>query len=96
MKKTLFLILCLALASSCATKQEPKVIYKYIQKPVYIKCEKPIIPEKPEFQEYYIFRVKFENKYYYCVDVENAKILSENWLRYKNWCESLETLFKNP
>ncbi|WP_297452589.1 hypothetical protein [Persephonella sp.] len=84
------------MASSCATKQEPKVVYKYIQKPVYVECEKPVIPEKPKFQSYEIFRVKFEGKYYYCADVENAKIISENWLRYKNWCESLETLLKNP
>ncbi len=96
MRKILFLTCFLILASSCATKQEPKVVYKYIQKPVYVECEKPVIPEKPKFQSYEIFRVKFEGKYYYCADVENAKIISENWLRYKNWCESLETLLKNP
>ena len=95
MKKILYLILYLALASSCATKQEPKVIYKYIEKPVYIQCEKPVIPEKPKFQTYQIFRVNFEGKYYYCADVENARILSENWLKYKNWCENLkETISK--
>ena len=95
MRKILFLILSAALVSSCATK-EPKVVYKYIEKPVYIKCQKPVIPEKPKFQSYEIFRVKFEGKYYYCVDVENARILSENWLKYRNWCESLGSLLKNP
>ena len=95
MKRTLYLILSAILASSCATKQEPKVIYKYIEKPVYMKCEKPVVPEKPEFQKYQIFRVKFEGKYYYCADMENAKIISENWLKYKNWCESLKENLKN-
>ncbi len=92
MKKTLFSMCLIVLASSCATKQEPKVIYKYIEKPIYVKCEKPVIPEKPKFQLYQIFRVKFEGKYYYCADIENAKVISENWLRYKNWCESLEKI----
>ncbi len=95
MKRTLYLILSAILASSCATKQEPKVIYKYIEKPVYMKCEKPVVPEKPEFQKYQIFRVKFGGKYYYCADMENAKIISENWLKYKNWCESLKENLKN-
>ncbi|WP_457623499.1 hypothetical protein [Persephonella sp.] len=94
MKKTLFLILSAILVSSCANKQEPKIVYKYIEKPVYIECEKPTIPEKPEFIPYQIFRAEFENKYYYCVDVENAKVISENWLKYKSWCESLEKISK--
>jgi len=80
MKKTLFLIPFLILASNCVNKQEPKIVYKYIEKPVYIQCEKPVIPEKPEFMPYQIFRVNFENKYYYCADIENARILSENWI----------------
>ncbi|WP_457642373.1 hypothetical protein [Persephonella sp.] len=61
-----------------------KIVYKYIEKPVYIECQKPIIPEKPEFISYQIFRVQFEGKYYYCTDIENARIISENWLRYKS------------
>jgi len=59
-----------------------------------MECQKPVIPEKPGFQPYQIFRVQFEGKYYYCADVENARIIGENWLRYKNWCESLENTFK--
>ncbi len=94
MKKTLFLIFSAILASSCSIKPKEKIVYKYIEKPVYIQCEKPIVPEKPEFTPYQIFRVRFENKYYYCVDVENAKTISENWLKYKSWCESLEKISK--
>ena len=94
MRKTLYLIPFLILVSSCASKQEPKVVYKYIEKPVYIQCQKPVIPEKPEYTPYQIFRVNFESKYYYCVDLENAKILSENWLKYKNWCEGLQEHLK--
>ncbi len=52
MEKTLFLILSAILASSCGVKQELKVIYKYIEKPVYIECQKSTIPEKPEFIPY--------------------------------------------
>ena len=89
MKRTLYLIPFLILASSCSIKPKEKIVYKYIEKPVYIQCEKPVIPEKPKFQTYQIFRVNFEGKYYYCADVENAKIISENWLKYKNWCESI-------
>ena len=89
MKKTLFLIPFLILASSCGIKPKEKIVYKYIEKPVYIECQKPVIPEKPEFTPYQIFRVKFENKYYYCADTENAKTIAENWLKYKNWCETL-------
>ena len=95
MRKTSYLIPFLILVSSCGVKQEPKIVYKYIEKPIYIQCQKPVIPEKPEFQPYQIFRVQFENKYYYCVDVENARTLSENWLRYKNWCESLKEILIN-
>ena len=95
MKKTLYLISFLILASSCGIKPKEKIVYKYIEKPVYIQCEKPVIPEKPKFQTYQIFRVNFENKYYYCADVENAKIISENWLKYKNWCESLKEILEN-
>ncbi|WP_456400124.1 hypothetical protein [Persephonella sp.] len=94
MKKTLFLTCLIALASSCGVKQEPKIVYKYIEKPVYVECQKPVIPEKPEFQPYQIFRVQFEGEYYYCVNVVNARVISENWLRYKNWCESLENTLK--
>ncbi len=93
MKKTLFSMCLIALVSSCSIKPKEKIVYKYIEKPVYIKCEKPVIPKKPEFITYQIFRVKFEGKYYYCADVENARILSENWLKYKNWCENLEEIF---
>jgi hypothetical protein len=82
------------LVSSCIEPKE-RIVYKYIEKPIYIECQKPTIPEKPEFQKYEIFRVKFENNYYYCVDAENAKIISENWLRYKNWCESINAILKN-
>ncbi len=95
MKKILFLMCLTALVSSCGVKQQPKIVYKYIEKPVYIECQKPVIPEKPKFQTYQIFRVNFEGKYYYCADVENAKIISENWLKYRNWCESLEESLKN-
>ncbi|HCB69338.1 MAG TPA: hypothetical protein DEP48_03160 [Persephonella sp.] len=84
----------LILASSCSIKPKEKIVYKYIEKPVYIECQKPVVPEKPAFQPYQIFRVQFEGEYYYCVNVVNAKILSENWLRYKNWCESLEINLK--
>jgi len=92
MRKTLYLIPFLILVSSCGVKPKEKIVYKYIEKPVYIQCQKPVIPEKPEFTPYQIFRVQFERKYYYCVNLENAKILSENWLRYKNWCESLKSI----
>ena len=94
MKKTLFLTCLIALASSCSIKPKEKIVYKYIEKPVYIQCQKPVIPEKPEFQKYEIFRVQFEDKYYYCIDVENARIVSENWLKYKNWCENLQEYLK--
>lgn len=94
MKKTLFLTCLIVLASSCSLKPKEKIVYKYISKPVYIQCQKPVIPEKPKFQPYQIFRVQFENKYYYCADVENAKVISENWLKYKNWCESLQEHLK--
>ncbi|NPA53946.1 MAG: hypothetical protein GXO21_04690 [Aquificae bacterium] len=95
MKKILLLILFLISASSCANKQESRVVYRYIEKPVYIECQKPAIPEKPKAKDYQVLRIKFEEKYYYCVDVENAKILSENWLKYRNWCESINTILKN-
>ena len=72
MRKILLLIL-LASASSCATKK-PKVVYKYIENPVYIECQKLAVPKKPKFLPYQIFRVKFEDKFYYCADVENAKL----------------------
>ena len=94
MRRILFLMLFLALASSCATKQESKIVYEDIEKPVYIKCEKPVIPKKLQFVPCQIFRVRFEGKYYYCMDTKNAKILSENWLKYKNWCGSLIDTFR--
>jgi len=94
MKKILYLIPFLILASSCTVKPKEKIVYKYIEKPIYIQCEKPVIPEKPEFTPYKIFRVHFEGKYYYCADIENAKVLSENWLKYKNWCEGLKEILK--
>ncbi len=94
MKRTLFLMCFLILASSCSIKPKEKIVYKYIEKPVYIECQKPVVPEKPAFQPYQIFRVQFEGKYYYCADVENARIISQNWLKYKSWCEGLEKLIK--
>ncbi len=95
MKKILLLILFLISASSCANKQEPKIVYRYIEKPIYIHCQKPTIPKKPKAKDYQVLRIKFEENYYYCVDEANARILSENWLKYQNWCESLKTILKD-
>jgi hypothetical protein len=38
--------------------------------------------------------VNFEGKYYYCVDIENAKTIAENWMKYKNRCENLKTILE--
>ncbi len=91
MKMIIFLMFLVILVNSCANKN-PEI--KYVEKPVYIECQKQKIPDKPEFIPYNAMRINFENKYYYCVDEDNAKIMIGNWLKYQNWCETIYELTK--
>ena len=81
--------------SSCACKSNqtrPQIIYK--TKIIKEKCTFPNIPEKPKPQKYKTLKFLYDNDYYYCVDLDNAKILVNNWLEYKEWCEGMYNILK--
>ena len=86
---SLFLILVFSLSGCfCNNCPEPelKTEYKYIKRPI------PKLPTKPQFIEYQMFVVEFDNKEYYALPKGDGYILKNNWEAYKNWAENLRDI----
>lgn len=66
------------------TKTE--IIYKY--------PEIPNLISKPQAQDYNVSMAEINNINYYVLTEEDAKILSENWIRYKAYAEANEELLE--
>lgn len=63
-----------------------EIVYKY-----------PEIPNpltKPVAQDYNVSMAEINNINYYILTEEDAKILSENWIRYKAYAEGNEALLQ--
>ena len=52
------------------------------------------ISEPPATQDYNLSVIKINNIEYYSLSPEDAKILSENWIRFKSWAEANYELLK--
>lgn len=60
----------------------------------YIYPEMPDIKEPPETRDYNLSIIKINNTEYYSLSPEDAKILSENWVKFKSWAETNYELLK--
>ena len=60
----------------------------------FIYPEIPDILEPPATQDYNLSVIKINNIEYYSLSPEDAKILSENWIRFKSWAETNYELLK--
>lgn len=83
MKAMSFIALLVLLVSNqgCADKCKPIVETHYI---------KQAIPEpqaKPKGSDFQLLQIEFNGKTYYAVEEEQGKLLSLNWLMYKEWAE---------
>lgn len=58
-----------------------------ITKVKYIEIEKPKHTKKPKFEKYNIYFTNINKKEYVLIPKEDAIILKNNWILYKNWCE---------
>ncbi|EAI0948211.1 hypothetical protein E1I37_09780 [Campylobacter coli] len=54
----------------------------------------PDIKEPPITQDYNLTVIKINNVEYYSLSSEDAKILSENWIKFKSWAETNYELLK--
>lgn len=54
----------------------------------------PDIKEPPITQDYNLTVIKINNVEYYSLGSEDAKILSENWIKFKSWAETNYELLK--
>ena len=60
----------------------------------FIYPEIPDILEPPATQDYNLSVIKINNIEYYSLSPEDAKNLSENWIRFKSWAETNYELLK--
>lgn len=78
----LFLLLVSSLFQGCA-EQECKPVTKI----KYVTAPRPKPTNKPTFEGYNIYFTNINNKNYILIPQNDAVILKNNWLLYKNWCE---------
>lgn len=60
----------------------------------FVYPEIPDISEPPLTQDYNLSVIKINNIEYYSLSPDDAKILSENWIRFKSWAETNYELLK--
>lgn len=60
----------------------------------FVYPEIPDIKEPPITQDYNLTVIKINNIEYYSLSPEDAKILSENWIKFKSWAETNYELLK--
>lgn len=80
----LSLVLVSSLFQGCCEltcKPEPIVKIKYVPLP------KLKVTKKPKFEKYDIYFTNINNKNYILIPKNDAIILKNNWMLYKNWCE---------
>jgi len=78
----LFLLLVSSIFQGCSQDEcKPTVKIKYVEIP------RPPITKKPRFEKYNIYFTNINNKNYILIPKNDAIILKNNWILYKNWCE---------
>ncbi|MGI7717383.1 hypothetical protein ACNGMK_09070 [Campylobacter coli] len=60
----------------------------------FIYSKIPDVKEPPTTQDYNLTVIKINNIEYYSLSPEDAKILSENWIKFKSWAETNYELLK--
>lgn len=61
----------------------------------FIHAKLPDIPKKPEMSEYKLNLIEINSNKFYSLTVEDARKLSENWIKYKMWAETNYELLKH-
>lgn len=68
----------------CSTKE---YIYKYPEIPAPL--------EKPKFNDYNVSSVEINGQNYFVLTERDAEILSQNWIKYKNFSETNYKILKD-
>jgi len=85
--KRIVILISLCLASLLVSCVKPKVVYK--TKVIYKQCPKINVSEPPQFEHYSVTKLEWKDNYYYCTNLDNAKIIVTNWIEYQNWCQTM-------
>ena len=80
--KVFITILLILVINGCSEKE-----CKPVTKIKYIKIERPEVSSRPEFKKYKLYFTNINNKTYVLIPKEDAVIIKNNWILYKNWCE---------
>lgn len=76
-------VICVFLIG-CSTKE---YIYKYPEIPAPL--------EKPKFNDYNVSSVEINGVNYFVLTERDAEILSQNWIKYKNFSETNYKILKD-
>ena len=76
---------------NCKAQVVEKVIYK---DRIKFKCDVPEVPEKPTLTKVNLYKVKMEDKIYYCYDEESSINASKNILLLKDYGNMCNKILK--
>ena len=83
MKSIIYTIILALFLTACT---ETKYVYKYPEIPAGIP--------KPTASDYNVSIIEFNDRQFYALTPEDARVLSENWINYKAYAEANEKLLQ--